>query len=101
VALNGAVYVHGSPQSDVRSFFPTPAEDEDELLDSVDSPRLVFGHTHLPFRRVNASMSGLGAAWLMGMADPVLGRLWRPGPVLGPRVGGGQTLGLAVAPLWG
>jgi hypothetical protein len=29
-----------------------------------------------------ASMSWLGAAWLMGMADPVLGRLWRPGPVL-------------------
>ena len=53
VALNWALYVHGSPQSDVRSFFPTPADDEDELLDGVDAPRLVFGHTHLPFRRVN------------------------------------------------
>jgi predicted phosphodiesterase len=54
VALNGAFYVHGSPRSDVRSFFPTPADDEDELLDGVDAPRLVFGHTHLPFRRVSA-----------------------------------------------
>ena len=54
VALNGTLYVHGSPQSDVRSFFPTPADDEDELLDGVDAPRVVFGHTHLPFRRVNA-----------------------------------------------
>jgi len=54
VALTAGLYVHGSPQSDVRSFFPTPADDEDELLDGVDAQRLVFGHTHLPFRRVNA-----------------------------------------------
>jgi predicted phosphodiesterase len=54
VELNGALYVHGSPQSDVRSFLPTPADDEDELLEGTETPRLVFGHTHLPFRRVNA-----------------------------------------------
>lgn len=43
---------HGSPVSDVRSFLPLPAPDEDELLAGVDAVRLVFGHTHLPFRRI-------------------------------------------------
>ena len=45
---------HGSPQSDVRSFFPEPAEDEGELLEGVAAARLIFGHTHLPFRRTAA-----------------------------------------------
>ena len=40
--------------SDVRSFFPEPAEDEQELLGGASQARLVFGHTHLPFRRVAA-----------------------------------------------
>jgi predicted phosphodiesterase len=42
---------HGSPVSDVRSFTPEPGEDEAELLDGVTEGRLIFGHTHLPFRR--------------------------------------------------
>ena len=46
-----ARYCHGSPQSDVRSFFPKPADDEAELLADVHEARLVFGHTHLQFRR--------------------------------------------------
>lgn len=45
---------HGSPVSDVRSFLPQPAPDEQELLDGVTDARLVFGHTHLPFRRISA-----------------------------------------------
>ena len=51
----GTRYVHGSPVSDVRSFLPQPAEDEEELLAGVAEPRLVFGHTHLPFRRLAAT----------------------------------------------
>jgi predicted phosphodiesterase len=47
----GTLYCHGSPASDVRSFFPEPADDEAELLLGVEVERLVFGHTHLPFRR--------------------------------------------------
>jgi predicted phosphodiesterase len=47
-------YVHASPVSDVRSFLPQPGPDEQELLDDVTEPRLVFGHTHLPFRRISA-----------------------------------------------
>ena len=42
---------HGSPISDVRSFAPEPAEDDVELLAGATNPRIVFGHTHLPFRR--------------------------------------------------
>ena len=45
------LYCHGSPVSDVRSFLPEPAGDEAELLLGVEAERLVFGHTHLPFRR--------------------------------------------------
>src|SRR5215208_5967050 len=47
-------YVHASPVSDVRSFMPAPAPDEQRLLEEVTEPRLVFGHTHLPFRRISA-----------------------------------------------
>jgi predicted phosphodiesterase len=46
-------YVHASPVSDVRSFLPQPADDEQALLEEVTEPRLVFGHTHLPFRRIS------------------------------------------------
>jgi predicted phosphodiesterase len=51
----GTRYVHASPISDVRSFFPQPDDDEAELLDGVEEPRLVFGHTHLPFRRISTT----------------------------------------------
>ena len=46
-------FCHGSPPSDVRSFMPEPEDDEAELLANVSEPRLVFGHTHLPFRRIS------------------------------------------------
>ena len=52
--LDGVRYCHASPVSDVRSFTPDPGEDEDELLAGVAERRLVFGHTHLPFRRISA-----------------------------------------------
>jgi diadenosine tetraphosphatase ApaH/serine/threonine PP2A family protein phosphatase len=45
---------HGSPPSDVRSFLPEPADDEEELLAGVEAPRVLFGHTHLPFARTSA-----------------------------------------------
>jgi diadenosine tetraphosphatase ApaH/serine/threonine PP2A family protein phosphatase len=49
--LDGTLVCHGSPLSDVRSFEPEPGEDDEELLDGTDAPRVVFGHTHLPFAR--------------------------------------------------
>jgi predicted phosphodiesterase len=51
----GTLYVHASRVSDVRSFTPQPSADEPELLEGVDAPRLVFGHTHLPFRRISTT----------------------------------------------
>jgi predicted phosphodiesterase len=48
-----ALVCHGSPPSDVRSFFPEPADDETHLLTGVHHPRVLFGHTHLPFRRIS------------------------------------------------
>ena len=57
-AVDGdARYVHASPVSDVRSFMPRPGDDEAELLAGVTAPRLVFGHTHLPFRRIRPARS--------------------------------------------
>ena len=52
--LAGARIVHASPVSDLRSFAPEPADDEDELLDGTTHPRLMFGHTHIQFRRPGA-----------------------------------------------
>ena len=49
---DGMLVCHGSPVSDVRSFLPEPADDEPELLAGVTRARLLFGHTHLPFRRI-------------------------------------------------
>jgi diadenosine tetraphosphatase ApaH/serine/threonine PP2A family protein phosphatase len=48
---DGALFVHGSPKSDVESFFPEPAPDEDALMGDVTDGLLVFGHTHLQFAR--------------------------------------------------
>jgi len=47
----GTLHCHGSPVSDVRSFLPEAAEDEQELLAGARPARLVFGHTHLQFTR--------------------------------------------------
>lgn len=44
-------YCHGSPISDVRSFLPDPSDDDDELLGDAPEDQLVFGHTHVQFRR--------------------------------------------------
>jgi len=49
--IEGALVCHGSPLSDVESFLPEPGDDDDRLLDGVDAPRVIFGHTHLPFAR--------------------------------------------------
>jgi len=48
---SGVLFCHGSPVSDERSFMPDPWEEDGELLESVAEQTLVFGHTHLPFRR--------------------------------------------------
>jgi diadenosine tetraphosphatase ApaH/serine/threonine PP2A family protein phosphatase len=49
--LDGVLYVHGSPLSDVDSFAPQPQEGEERLLDGVRDRTIVFGHSHQQFRR--------------------------------------------------
>ncbi|MBV9310893.1 MAG: metallophosphoesterase family protein [Solirubrobacterales bacterium] len=52
VVLEGTRYCHASPVSDVRSFAPEPQEEDQELLGESAERRVVFGHTHVAFRRV-------------------------------------------------
>jgi predicted phosphodiesterase len=49
--LGGVLYVHGSPLSDVDSFAAEPREDDERLLNGVRDKTVVFGHSHLQFRR--------------------------------------------------
>jgi diadenosine tetraphosphatase ApaH/serine/threonine PP2A family protein phosphatase len=49
--LDGILYVHGSPLSDVDSFAPEPQDGEERMLDGVRDRTIVFGHSHQQFRR--------------------------------------------------
>lgn len=51
VELDGVLYVHGSPLSDVESFPPEPDEQDERMLNGVRDTTVVFGHSHLQFRR--------------------------------------------------
>ncbi len=50
-ALEQMFVCHGSPLSDVRSFGTEPTDEEAELLAGTEAPRILFGHTHVPFAR--------------------------------------------------
>jgi diadenosine tetraphosphatase ApaH/serine/threonine PP2A family protein phosphatase len=50
-AQGGTLYCHASPRSDMDSFLPQPQDGDGERLMGVDARRVVFGHTHLQFRR--------------------------------------------------
>lgn len=49
--LDGILYVHGSPTSDLESFAPQPEEGEERMLGGVRDRTIVFGHSHQQFRR--------------------------------------------------
>ena len=49
--LDGVLYVHGSPLSDVESFAPQPEPDEERMLAGEHDRPVVFGHSHQQFRR--------------------------------------------------
>jgi predicted phosphodiesterase len=53
--LDGMLYVHGSPLADDESFAAEPQEGEERLLAGVYSRTIVFGHSHLQFRRSGPS----------------------------------------------
>ena len=51
VVIDDTRYCHASPVSDMRSFLPEPGDDDAEMLAGAAEQRVVFGHTHLQFRR--------------------------------------------------
>lgn len=53
--LDGVLFVHGSPLSDVDSFGPEAHPDDERMLAGVRERTVVFGHSHLQFRRPGPS----------------------------------------------
>jgi diadenosine tetraphosphatase ApaH/serine/threonine PP2A family protein phosphatase len=49
--LDGVLYTHGSPLSDVDSFPAESGDDDERMLNGVRDKTVVFGHSHLQFRR--------------------------------------------------
>ena len=49
--LDGVLYCHGSPRSDVDSFPAEPGERDEWMLAGLRDRTVVFGHSHLQFRR--------------------------------------------------
>jgi diadenosine tetraphosphatase ApaH/serine/threonine PP2A family protein phosphatase len=65
--LDGVLYVHGSPLSDVDSFAPEPQPDEERLLAGVRDRTIVFGHSHQQFRRPGPDGTNLVNPGSVGM----------------------------------
>jgi putative phosphoesterase len=49
--LEAGLVCHASPRSDMRTFMPAADEADAELLADSDPDVIVFGHSHLQFRR--------------------------------------------------
>jgi diadenosine tetraphosphatase ApaH/serine/threonine PP2A family protein phosphatase len=49
--VDGVLYCHGSPLSDVESFAREPQDGEERVLAGVRDRTVVFGHSHIQFRR--------------------------------------------------
>jgi predicted phosphodiesterase len=49
--IDGTLYCHASPGSDMETFFPEPGDMDAELLMGVEARRVVCGHIHVAFRR--------------------------------------------------
>ena len=49
--LEGILVCHGSPLSDIESFAPEPQQGEERMLAGESERTILFGHSHLQFRR--------------------------------------------------
>ena len=67
VEIDRVLYVHGSPLSDVESFAPRPQADDERLLAGVRGCTVVFGHSHLQFRRAGPNDTDLVNPGSVGM----------------------------------
>jgi diadenosine tetraphosphatase ApaH/serine/threonine PP2A family protein phosphatase len=65
--LDGILYVHGSPLSDVDSFAPEPQPGEERLLAGLRDRTIVFGHSHQQFRRPGPNRTDLVNPGSVGM----------------------------------
>jgi len=65
--LDGILYVHGSPLSDVDSFPAEAGEDDERMLNGVHGKTVVFGHSHLQFRRPGPNGTALINPGSVGM----------------------------------
>jgi diadenosine tetraphosphatase ApaH/serine/threonine PP2A family protein phosphatase len=65
--LDGVLYVHGSPLSDVESFTPEPSDDDARLLSGVGDRTVVVGHSHRQFRRSGPNDTDLVNPGSVGM----------------------------------
>jgi len=62
-----AFWCHGSPLSDVESFAPEPAQEDLRLLAGVKERQIVFGHSHIQFRRGGPAETNLVNPGSVGM----------------------------------
>ena len=67
VELDGVLYVHGSPISDVESFAAEAQADEERMLAGVRDRTIVFGHSHVQFRRPGPNATDLLNPGSVGM----------------------------------
>ena len=65
--LDGVLYVHGSPLSDVDSFPSEPGSDDERMLNGVRDITVVFGHSHLQFQRAGPNGTTLVNPGSVGM----------------------------------
>jgi putative phosphoesterase len=65
--LDDVLYVHGSPLSDVESFPAGPSEDDERMLAGVRGRTVVFGHSHLQFKRPGPNSTTLINPGSVGM----------------------------------
>jgi diadenosine tetraphosphatase ApaH/serine/threonine PP2A family protein phosphatase len=65
--VDGILYVHGSPLSDVDSFPPDPDPDDERLLVGVHDRTVVFGHSHQQFQRPGPNGTDLVNPGSVGM----------------------------------
>jgi len=62
-----AFYCHGSPLSDVDSFAPQAGDDDLRLLAGVKGQQVIFGHSHVQFRRDGPAETDLVNPGSVGM----------------------------------
>ena len=65
--LDGILFVHGSPLSDVESFAREPEPGEERMLAGVRDRTVVFGHSHQQFMRAGPNGSLLVNPGSVGM----------------------------------